>query len=149
MESTKHGHARIPGGKVATMKRNRRKQGFTLIEIMIVVLIIGILLAIAVPNFIRARATSRLKAIEANLTQINQATSQYYMDNQLAAGAAPPAIAALSPSWLPNTPTGPLDNNYVVALDANNNPDSTYDGKDINAWQTACTPDPTAAACGL
>jgi prepilin-type N-terminal cleavage/methylation domain-containing protein len=59
-----------------------RKGGFTLIEIMIVVLIIGILLAIAVPNFVKARDTSRTKACIANLKQIDDAQQQWAMDNK-------------------------------------------------------------------
>ena len=64
---------------------SRKKAGFTLVEIMIVVLIIGILLAIAIPNFISARETSRAKSCVANLYQINSAKLQCSMDNRLAA----------------------------------------------------------------
>ena len=65
---------------------NKARRAFTLIEIMIVVLIIGILLAIAVPNFVRARESSRAKACVANLKQIDSAKEQYAMDNKLSNG---------------------------------------------------------------
>ncbi|MCC6483203.1 MAG: prepilin-type N-terminal cleavage/methylation domain-containing protein [Armatimonadetes bacterium] len=64
------------------------RKGFTLIEIMIVVLIIGILLAIAVPNFIQARDSSRTKSCIANLKQIDGAKHQYAMDNNLSGTAS-------------------------------------------------------------
>lgn len=65
-----------------------RKRGFTLIEIMIVVLIIGILLAIAVPNFVKARESSRAKACVSNLKQIQSAKEQYAMDERKAENSA-------------------------------------------------------------
>lgn len=70
----------------AFRKMRRGDRGFTLIEIMIVVLIIGILLAIAVPNFIKARETSRAKSCVANLKQIDAAKEQWAMDNRKTTG---------------------------------------------------------------
>ena len=60
----------------------KRTSGFTLVEIMIVVLIIGILLAIAVPNFLQARESSRAKACIGNLKEIDAAKQQCMMDTK-------------------------------------------------------------------
>ena len=61
-------------------KTNASKSGFTLVEIMIVVCIIGLLAAISVPSFIRARTTSHRNFCINNLRQIDSATQQWGME---------------------------------------------------------------------
>lgn len=58
-----------------------KKSGFTLVEIMIVVAIIGLLAAIAIPSFVRARTTSQTNACINNLRQMDGAKDQWAIEN--------------------------------------------------------------------
>jgi prepilin-type N-terminal cleavage/methylation domain-containing protein len=74
----------------AIMKiQNSKQAGFTLVEIMIVVAIIGLLAAIAIPNFVRARATSQKNACINNLRQIDGAKQQWALETHQLSTASP------------------------------------------------------------
>src|SRR3954467_449053 len=67
---------------------NRRRGGFTLVEIMIVVAIIALLAAIAVPGFLRARKRSQASRILNDLRLIDRPAHQYPVENNKATGLA-------------------------------------------------------------
>lgn len=69
-------------------KLNKNRGGFTLVEIMIVVAIIALLAAIAVPNFLRARKRSQATRILEDLRMIDAAIDQYAIENNKVQNAA-------------------------------------------------------------
>ena len=100
-----------------------QQPAFTLVEIMIVVAIIGLLAAIAIPNFVRARTTAQQNACINNLRQIDSAKQQWGLETRQLTNAVPldsDVAPYLRSSSLTNVlcpsggPTATFDSSYTL-----------------------------------
>ena len=117
------------------------KKGFTLVEIMIVVAIIAILAAVAIPNFVRYRKTSQMNACISNLKQIKAAAEQ----SKLAGGGVSDADLFGTDKYIKVKPNCPGDStkSYTIALGDDGEVSVTCQGDPGGDYAHVCPEDKT------
>lgn len=115
----------------------RRKSGFTLVELLVVISIIGVLSALAVANFVGARNRASDTSLKNDLRQLKTALQLYYNDNQV----YPAALNQLTPQYikeLPDTAAYYTDglNEFLLHVELQNASDAS-----IADSQDKCDPD--------
>ncbi len=143
---------------LASRLKQRAQRGFTLIELMVVLVIIGVLAALIVPNVLDRADDARVTAAHTDINNLMQALKLYKLDNQrfpsaeqgLQALLTKPTVGAIPPNWrpyvekLPNDPwgrpyqylnpgiKGEID---VMSLGADGQPGGEGKNADIGSWQ--------------
>ena len=145
---------------IDSQRKQRRARGFTLVEIMVVVVIIGILGALVVPKLLGRTGESRVTAARVDIATMMQALKLYKLDNQryptteqgLIALTTKPTAGPAANGWksggyLEKLPKDPWGNGYqylspgihgevdIFSLGADGQPGGTGEDADVGSWE--------------
>ena len=138
--------------------RSARSRGFTLIEVMVVLVILGVLAALIVPNVLERADDARVTAAKTDINNLMQSLKLYRLDNQryptgeqgLDALVRKPTASPVPPNWKPyldKLPNDPWGHPYqylnpgvkgeidVFSLGADNQPGGEGKNADIGSWE--------------
>jgi type IV pilus assembly protein PilA len=111
------------------VRQPKGQAGFTLIELMVVVAILGILTAILIPNFVRARSSSKLATCQLDLRNIAAGLELYYVENQGYPAAAGWDSTLMAGGYMRAVPRSPIDQaSYGYSTNAGQNSFVLSDG---------------------
>lgn len=136
--------------KAIKQRLDHEDEGFTLIELMVVVLIIAILLAIAIPTFLGARNSANARAAQSNLRNALTAEQTYWTNNQVFDSTSTDMAGVESAlSWTTGAPGTTTANQVSVNIgDSGNAVSISAEGKDNNCYTILQSNDPANSFTG-
>ena len=120
------------------MRQFRNKRGFTLVEIILVIIIIGILAAIIVPKFAGQSDNAKIANIKANVNSLRSAVRLWQSDND---GTPPTALSDLVPNYIRAIPEEPITPSVAVSPSVNGLGGWAYDNSDGSVSVNLSGPD--------